>query len=86
MYVSFKKRYDLTAHIEEAAVAGKLEVVANFSIERSQSMGGIVLPDVSGHHATDVTRHADAGLQDHIAPGWNNGAARRRVTSIAIPK
>ena len=52
IYVDFKKRYDLQARIEQAAAAGRPEVVAN--LQRCRSMAGIVLLDVSGHHATDA--------------------------------
>jgi serine phosphatase RsbU (regulator of sigma subunit) len=52
IYVDFKKRYDLQARIKHAAAAGRTEVVAN--LERCQSMAGIVVLDVSGHHATDA--------------------------------
>ena len=52
IYVDFKKRYDLRARIQQAAAAGKAEVVAN--LERCKSKAGIVLLDVSGHLATDA--------------------------------
>jgi len=52
IYVDFKKRYDLNARIAQAADAGKFEVVAN--LNRCKTMAGIVLLDVSGHHATDA--------------------------------
>jgi len=52
IYVDFKKRYDLQARIAQAAAAGKLDVVAN--LQRCKGMAGIVLLDVSGHHATDA--------------------------------
>lgn len=52
VYVDFKKRYDLRARIEHAAISGKRDVVAN--LERCRNMAGIVLLDVSGHHATDA--------------------------------
>jgi serine phosphatase RsbU (regulator of sigma subunit) len=52
IYVDFKKRYDLNARIVQAAAAGKLDVVAN--LERCKTMAGMVLLDVSGHHATDA--------------------------------
>jgi serine phosphatase RsbU (regulator of sigma subunit) len=52
IYVDFKKRYDLNARIAQAAAAGKMDVVAN--LQRCKSMAGIVLLDVSGHHATDA--------------------------------
>ena len=54
IYVDFKKRYDLRARIQQAAAAGKAEVVAN--LERCKSKAGIVLLDVSGHLATDASR------------------------------
>jgi serine phosphatase RsbU (regulator of sigma subunit) len=52
IYVDFKKRYDLRARIQQAAAAGRPEVVAN--LERCKSKAGIVLLDVSGHLATDA--------------------------------
>ena len=52
IYVDFKKRYDLQARIAQAAAAGKLDVVGN--LQRCRGMAGIVLLDVSGHHATDA--------------------------------
>jgi serine phosphatase RsbU (regulator of sigma subunit) len=52
IYVDFKKRYDLRARIQQAAAAGKAEVVAN--LERCKSKAGIVLLDVSGHLVTDA--------------------------------
>src|SRR5437016_14586528 len=38
IYLEFKKRYDLAARIEQAAAAGRSEVVAN--LERCKSNGG----------------------------------------------
>ena len=52
IYVDFKKRYDLAARIEQAAAAGRSEVMAN--LERCKSKGGIAVLDVSGHQATDA--------------------------------
>jgi serine phosphatase RsbU (regulator of sigma subunit) len=52
IYVDFKKRFDLNARIMQAIAAGRLDVVAN--LERCRKMAGIVLLDVSGHHATDA--------------------------------
>jgi len=52
IYVDFKKRYDLQARIAQAAAAGKLDVVGN--LQRCRGIAGIVLLDVSGHHATDA--------------------------------
>ena len=52
IYVDFKKRYDLNARIAHAMAAGKMDVVRN--LERCKSMAGMVLLDVSGHHATDA--------------------------------
>lgn len=52
IYVDFKKRFDLNARIAQAAAEGKSEIVANLG--RCRSMAGIVLLDVSGHHATDA--------------------------------
>jgi serine phosphatase RsbU (regulator of sigma subunit) len=52
IYVDFKKRYDLQARITQAAAAGRTEVVAN--LQRCRNMAGIVVLDVSGHHATDA--------------------------------
>jgi len=52
IYVDFKRRYDLTARIRQAAKAGKPEVVAN--LERCRSKAGIAVLDVSGHHVTDM--------------------------------
>ena len=52
IYVDFKKRYDLQARITQAEAAGRPEVVAN--LERCRNKAGIVLLDVSGHHATDA--------------------------------
>jgi serine phosphatase RsbU (regulator of sigma subunit) len=52
IYVDFKKRYDLNARITQATAAGRMDNVAN--LERCKRMAGIVLLDVSGHHATDA--------------------------------
>jgi serine phosphatase RsbU (regulator of sigma subunit) len=52
IYVDFKKRFDLTARIVQAAAAGRSDVVAN--LERCRKMAGIAVIDVAGHHATDV--------------------------------
>jgi serine phosphatase RsbU (regulator of sigma subunit) len=52
IYVDFKKRFDLTARIAQAAAAGRSDVVSN--LERCRKMAGIAVIDVAGHHATDV--------------------------------
>lgn len=52
IYVDFKKRFDLNARIAQAMAAGRADIVAN--LERCKIMAGIVLLDVSGHHATDA--------------------------------
>lgn len=52
IYVDFKKRYDLAARITQAQAAGRPEIVAN--LERCRDKAGIVVLDVSGHHATDA--------------------------------
>ena len=52
IYVDFKKRFDLRARIKQASDSGRAEVVEN--LERCKIMAGIVLLDVSGHHATDA--------------------------------
>ena len=52
IYVDFKKRYDLGARVNEAAAAGKLDVVAQ--LERCKRKAGIAVMDVSGHHVTDA--------------------------------
>jgi serine phosphatase RsbU (regulator of sigma subunit) len=52
IYVDFKKRYDLNARVNEAAAAGKMDVVAQ--LERCKRKAGIAVMDVSGHHVTDA--------------------------------
>jgi len=52
IYVDFKKRYDLNARIEQAASAGRMDVVAK--LEECKRKAGIAVLDVSGHHATDA--------------------------------
>jgi serine phosphatase RsbU (regulator of sigma subunit) len=52
IYVDFKRRFDLEARIQQAAEAGRPELVDN--LKRCQRMAGIALIDVSGHHVTDA--------------------------------
>jgi serine phosphatase RsbU (regulator of sigma subunit) len=52
IYVDFKKRFDLDARIRQAAEKGRADIVSN--LERLRRMAGIVILDVSGHHATDT--------------------------------
>jgi serine phosphatase RsbU (regulator of sigma subunit) len=52
IYVDFKKRYDLDARIEQAAAAGRMDIVAK--LQECKTKGGIAVLDVSGHHATDA--------------------------------
>jgi serine phosphatase RsbU (regulator of sigma subunit) len=52
IYVDFKKRFDLEARIRHAIEKGRPDIVAN--LERIRKMAGIVILDVSGHHATDT--------------------------------
>src|SRR5438477_11581265 len=52
IYVDFKKRYDLAARIEQAAAAGRWEVVTH--LESCKGKAGIALMDVSGHQVTDA--------------------------------
>ena len=47
-----KRRFDLEARIQQAAEAGRPELVEN--LKRCQRMAGIALIDVSGHHVTDA--------------------------------
>lgn len=51
-YVDFKQRFDLTARIDRARAADRLDVVDN--LERCQRTGGVALIDVSGHRMTDA--------------------------------
>jgi len=51
IYMDFKKRFDLTARIRQAAAEGRPEVVSQ--LERCRRKAGIAILDVSGHHATD---------------------------------
>ena len=52
IYVDFKKRFDIDARIKHATEKGRPDIVAN--LERIRRMAGIVILDVSGHHATDT--------------------------------
>ena len=52
IYVDFKKRYDLQARIEHARAEGRPDIMEK--LKECQKMAGIVLLDVSGHHATDA--------------------------------
>ena len=52
IYVDFKKRFDIDARIRHATEKGRPDIVAN--LERIRKMAGIVILDVSGHHATDT--------------------------------
>ncbi len=52
IYVDFKKRYDLQARIEHARAEGRPDIIEK--LRNCQKMAGIVLLDVSGHHATDA--------------------------------
>lgn len=52
IYVDFKKRYDLQARIMHSMAEGRPDIVEN--LERCKKMAGIVVLDVSGHHATDA--------------------------------
>src|SRR3954469_1258645 len=52
IYVDFKKRFDIDARIRHATGKGRPDIVAN--LERIRKMAGIVILDVSGHHATDT--------------------------------
>jgi serine phosphatase RsbU (regulator of sigma subunit) len=52
IYVDFKKRFDIDARIRQATEKGRPDIVAN--LERIRRMAGIVILDVSGHHATDT--------------------------------
>jgi serine phosphatase RsbU (regulator of sigma subunit) len=52
IYVDFKKRFDIDARIRHAAERDRPAIVAN--LERIRTMAGIVILDVSGHHATDT--------------------------------
>jgi serine phosphatase RsbU (regulator of sigma subunit) len=52
IYVDFKKRFDLDARIRQATERGRPDIVGN--LERLRRMAGILLLDVSGHHATDA--------------------------------
>src|SRR5437867_1074650 len=52
IYVDFKKRYDLPARINQAAAAGRFDVMAN--LDRLKTRAGIAVMDVSGHQATDA--------------------------------
>jgi len=52
IYVDFKKRFDIEARIRQATEKGRPDIVAN--LERIRKMAGIVILDVSGHHATDT--------------------------------
>ncbi|HLQ78268.1 MAG TPA: PP2C family protein-serine/threonine phosphatase [Terriglobia bacterium] len=52
IYVDFKKRFDIDARIRQAKEKSRPDIVAN--LERIRRMAGIVILDVSGHHATDA--------------------------------
>lgn len=52
IYVDFKKRFDIDARVRQAAEKGRSDIVSN--LERLRKMAGIVILDVSGHHATDT--------------------------------
>jgi serine phosphatase RsbU (regulator of sigma subunit) len=52
IYVDFKKRFDIDARIRHAHEKRRPDIVAN--LERIRRMAGIVILDVSGHHATDT--------------------------------
>jgi serine phosphatase RsbU (regulator of sigma subunit) len=52
IYVDFKKRFDIDARIRQAIEKGRPDIVTN--LERIRKMAGIVILDVSGHHATDT--------------------------------
>jgi len=52
IYVDFKKRFDIDARIRQATEKGRPDIVEN--LERIRRMAGIVILDVSGHHATDT--------------------------------
>jgi serine phosphatase RsbU (regulator of sigma subunit) len=52
IYVDFKKRFDIDARIRQATEKGRPDIVLN--LERIRKMAGIVILDVSGHHATDT--------------------------------
>ena len=52
IYVDFKKRFDIDARIKHATEKNRPAIVAN--LERIRKMAGIVILDVSGHHATDT--------------------------------
>ena len=52
IYVDFKKRFDIDARVRHATEKGRPDIVMN--LERIRKMAGIVILDVSGHHATDT--------------------------------
>src|SRR2546428_7105711 len=52
IYVDFKKRFDLEARIQRAALDGRPDIVEN--LRRGRTKAGIAILDVSGHHATDA--------------------------------
>src|SRR6185295_9028232 len=52
IYVDFKKRFDIDARIKHATDRNRPEIVANLELIRKTA--GIVILDVSGHHATDT--------------------------------
>jgi serine phosphatase RsbU (regulator of sigma subunit) len=52
IYVDFKQRFDLDARIQRAGDEGRHDIEDN--LRRCQSMAGIALVDVSGHHMTDA--------------------------------
>jgi serine phosphatase RsbU (regulator of sigma subunit) len=52
IYVDFKKRFDLHARIERATAEGRSDITEK--LRQCAKKAGIVLLDVSGHHATDA--------------------------------
>lgn len=52
VYVDFKKRFDLHARIERATAEGRSDITEK--LRQCEKKAGIVLLDVSGHHATDA--------------------------------
>jgi len=52
IYVDFKRRFDLDARIRQALEKGRSDIASK--LERLRRMAGIVILDVSGHHATDT--------------------------------
>lgn len=52
VYVDFKKRFDLQARIKRASAENRFDIVRELELCRTKA--GIVVMDVSGHHATDA--------------------------------